>query len=83
MRQQRARILLTLLPHAWVQVAKDLGPVGRPTPPIIPGEFFEWLESRGQFARAHDRFGFSFDFRIHIRSMSKSKAANAAIMKNQ
>src|SRR5207302_1164915 len=53
--QQQARVLLTLLPEIWIQIAKDLQAIRRPAPPIIPRELFERLQCCRQFANMQSR----------------------------
>src|SRR5258707_7645622 len=52
LRQLSARIVLALFPNIFVKIAKGFRPIGRPAPPVIPGQAFERLEIGGQFAPA-------------------------------
>ena len=84
--QQQTRILVPLLPQVRIEIAENFRAVGRPTPPVIPGQFSQRRERGRKFTAGHARagLGVAFNVRGHllikvmIRSRNKSKAALAA-----
>src|SRR5438128_10262827 len=84
--QQQTRILVALLPQVRIEIAENFRAVGRPAPPVIPGQFSQRGERWRQFTARHARAGseVGLNFRGHlmmnamIRNRNKSKAAAAA-----
>src|SRR6185369_13516451 len=78
LRQQQARVLLALLPKVRIEIAKHVGTVGRPAPPVVPGKNFKWLQGRRQLSGRRAGHEFIVSFWGHSRiSVHKSKAAEA------
>src|SRR5437763_16314908 len=84
--QQQTRILFTLRPQVWIEIAEDFRAIGRPTPPIAPRQISQRCERGRKFTASHARAGsgVGFSIRSHliinemIWNRNKSKAAAAA-----